>query len=835
MVGIVIVSHSARLAEGVVELAREMGGEEVAIEPAGGLEEPEGALGTDATRVMAAIERAGSGDGVLVLMDLGSAVMSAEMAAEMLGGSERIVLAGAPLVEGAVAAAASARTGADLDAVAGEARGALAAKTVHLGEDDGAGATPAPVVSAADDEGPEARLAVTNRLGLHARPAARFVATAGSFDADLTVVNATTGAGPAPARSLTAIAALGVRQGHEVLVRARGPQAQEALDALGELAADGFGDGAEPGAAAAAAAPPESAPAVAEQPQAPPEPGARLRGLPGSRGIAVGPARPLAATRDGGDPDAEPAGDPEAEGRALDAALAAAAADLEQTRADVARRAGEAEAEIFDAHAALLGDAAIVDPAREAIGAGRSAAAAWHAAAQAAADRMAGLDDPLLRERAADVRDVGERVLAHLRGDAGAGPAPSAPGILVADELTPGQTAGLDPQSVRGIATARGSATAHAAILARALGIPAVVGLGPALLAVAEGTGLVLDGDAGEVLVDPGDDVIAEHERRREQALEHRRRAQEHAREPAVTRDGEHVEVLANLGAAAEVADAVEQGAEGVGLLRTEFLFLDRDELPGVDEQAAVYREIAAALDGRPLVVRTLDVGADKPLRAVPHEPEANPYLGERGLRLALARPALLRTQLEAIARVAAEHPLRVMFPMVATVAEVRAARAVLEEVRGGARLEVGIMVEVPAAALQAAQLAAEVDFFSIGTNDLAQYTMAAERGNASVAALLDGPSPALLRLVAMTCEGASRHGARVAVCGELAGEPLAAAMLTGLGGRELSMAPVLIPEAKEALRTLDLGAAREAAAAALDLEDAAAVREAAAPLLRGS
>src|SRR6476661_4756348 len=249
MVGIVIVSHSARLAEGVVELAREMGGEEVAVEPAGGLEEPEGALGTDATRVMAAIERAGSGDGVLVLMDLGSAVMSAEMAAEMLGDSERIVLAGAPLVEGAVAAAASARTGADLDAVAGEARGALAAKTVHLGEDDGAGA--APVVAAADGEGPEARLAVTNRLGLHARPAARFVATAGSFDADLTVVNATTGAGPAPARSLTAIAALGVRQGHEVLVRARGPQAQEALDALGELAADGFGDGAEPGAAAA--------------------------------------------------------------------------------------------------------------------------------------------------------------------------------------------------------------------------------------------------------------------------------------------------------------------------------------------------------------------------------------------------------------------------------------------------------------------------------------------------------------------------------------------------------------------------------------------------------
>jgi phosphocarrier protein FPr len=829
MVGLVIVSHSARLAEGVVELAREMGGEEVAIEAAGGIDEPEGALGTDAARVMAAIERAGSGDGVLVLMDLGSAVMSAEMAVEMLDGGERIVLAAAPLVEGAVAAAAAARTGAGLDDVAAEARAALAAKAAHLGEED---APPAAAAVAAAHDGPEARLLVTNALGLHARPAARFVATAGRFDADVTVANATTGAGPAPARSLMGIAALGVRQGHEVLVRASGPQAQEALDALRALADEGFGDGAGPAPVAPARAPEPRAATPA--PVAPPAPGTRLRGLPGARGIGIGPARPLAAAAPAAPeaPDGT-AADPEAEASALDDALAAARDDLARTRADVARRAGEAEAEIFDAHAALLDDAALLDPARAAIAGGRLAAAAWRDAAGAAADRMAALDDPLLRERAADVRDVGDRVLAHLTG---IGPvAATADGVLVADELTPGQTAGLDPERVRGIATARGSATAHAAILARALGIPAVVGLGPALLAVPAGTPLVLDGDAGEVLVDPGDDAVAEHERRRAATDARRRRAREHAREPAVTRDGVHVEVLANIGAADEVAGALELGAEGVGLLRTEFLFLDRDELPGVDEQAEVYRSMAGALGDRPLVVRTLDVGADKPLRAVPHEPEANPFLGERGIRLALARPDLLRTQLTAIARaaVAAGRPLSVMFPMVATVGELRAARAVLEEVRGDARLEVGIMVEVPAAALQAGRLAAEVDFLSIGTNDLSQYAMAAERGNAAVAGLIDGPVPALLRLVAMTCDAARAHGARVAVCGELAGDPQAAALLAGLGVQELSMAPVLVPEAKEALRGIDLSAAREVALAALELDDAAAVRASAASLLR--
>jgi phosphoenolpyruvate-protein kinase (PTS system EI component) len=273
----------------------------------------------------------------------------------------------------------------------------------------------------------------------------------------------------------------------------------------------------------------------------------------------------------------------------------------------------------------------------------------------------------------------------------------------------------------------------------------------------------------------------------------------------------------------------VAHGADGVGLLRTEFLFLDRATLPGEDEQAEALREIATALDGRPLIVRTLDVGADKPLPSLPQPPEANPFLGRRGIRLGLAEPDLLRVQLRAVLRVAAEHPLKVMFPMVATLGEVRAARALLDEERERLRidppLEVGIMVEVPSVAVQAERFAREVDFFSIGTNDLAQYALAAERGNAALAALTDGPVPALLSLVRDVVRGAAAHGRWVGVCGELAGDPDAAVLLVGLGVTELSMAAGLVPEVKEVVRGMDAAEAARLAAAALDLDDAAAVR----------
>jgi phosphoenolpyruvate-protein phosphotransferase len=382
---------------------------------------------------------------------------------------------------------------------------------------------------------------------------------------------------------------------------------------------------------------------------------------------------------------------------------------------------------------------------------------------------------------------------------------------------------------------ARGGATSHAAILARALGIPSVVGLGDALLGVKDGTPLVLDGLAGVVEVEPSPEALVERERARAAAERRRLEVRRHAREPARTRDGTRIEVAANVGSAADAAAAVELGAEGVGLLRTEFLFLDRAEAPGEEEQRQVYAAIAAAMDGRRVVVRTLDAGADKPLPFLRQAPEENPFLGVRGIRLALAHPELLRTQLRAILAVAAEHPVSVMFPMVTTIAEYRAARAIADEARaelGVPPVELGVMVEVPAVALQASRFAREVDFFSIGTNDLTQYVTAAERGNGALAELLAGPVPAVLRLVAAVTRGAQAHGRWVGVCGELAGDPAGAALLAGLGATELSMAASRIPEVKAALRGLSLADARAAAERALDAADAREAAEFAAPLL---
>ncbi|HEX2412503.1 MAG TPA: phosphoenolpyruvate--protein phosphotransferase [Solirubrobacteraceae bacterium] len=824
MVGLVVVSHSAALAAGVVELARQMGGGQVAIEAAGGMAEPEGAIGTDVELVRAAIERAGGPDGVLVLMDLGSALMSAEMAAEMIGAVSDVPvrLSEAPLVEGAVAAAARAGAGAPLDEVAEEARAALGMKSAQLGVEEEA---PAAASAPAPPGGAERRLRVPNRLGLHARPAARFVETVARFDADVTVTDETTGRGPADGRSLSALVTLGVRQRHDILLSAGGPQAEAVLAALDELAQANFGD--EDGAPPPPAAAEPAAPAAG-----PPAPGAVLQGAPAASGIAIGPARALHVAPP--EVDETPAGDPAAEAARLDAARAAAHKDVQAARERIAQQAGAAEAGIFDAHALLLDDAALLEPARRAISGGASAGAAWRDAGAAAADAYRALDDPYLRERAADVEDVVGRVLGHLGGGA-APPRIDAPGVLVVEDLAPGEAAALDAAVVRGLAVARGGATSHAAILARALGIPSVVGLGDGILAVEEGTPLVVDGDSGTVEVDPPADALAERERARQAAEARRARALARAREPARTRDGVTLEVAANLGAAAEVRGALEHGADGVGLLRTEFLFLDRDEAPTAAEQEAVYEEIAAALDGRPLIVRTLDAGADKPLPFVPQPPEDNPFLGVRGLRLSLANPDLLRDQLRAIVAVAARHPVKVMFPMVTVPAEFRAARALLEEVRreaGAPELEVGVMVEVPALALQAERFAREVDFFSVGTNDLTQYTAAAERGSQQLAALLAGPLPPVLALIASVTAGADAHGRWVGVCGELAGDPGAALLLAGLGVRELSMAPARIPEVKEALRGIELAQAREVARRALELEDADAVREAVAPLL---
>jgi multiphosphoryl transfer protein len=804
MVGIVLVSHSATLAAGVRELAAEMGGPDVKIELAGGLAE-EGALGTDAVRVMEAIEKADSGDGVLVLMDLGSAVLSAETALDLLLPEQResVLLSQAPLVEGAVAAAVAARLGEPLEKVAAEARGGLQGKVAQLGD-----AEPAVEAVAPTEGAQKLRLEIRNRLGLHARPAARFVQTAAGFDADVQVRNLTSGRGPASGRSLNGLATLGIRQGNEIEVAATGAQAAEALAALQELAERDFDE--------------QEAPATAPAPAAPAaEPGERrLAGLAGAPGIVTGPARHFRAP----EPEipAGTSGDPEAEWHALTQARERVREEIRSTRDSVAARAGDYNAAIFDAHLLFLDDEALLGPARRAIDEGANAARAWHDAAEAVAADYRGLDDEYMQARAEDLTGVARQVVAALTGGETAATL-GGRGIVVANDLTPADTASLDRDLALGIATAAGSPTSHSAILARSLGIPAVVGAGEALLALDEGTELLLDGDAGTVDVEPAEALAAEYEERAAARRRSAQRVRAAAAEPALTRDGRRIEVVANIGSPSDVAAALENGAEGVGLLRTEFLFLDRDTMPTEDEQYAVYAGIAEALEGRPLILRTLDVGADKPLRYVPQRPEANPFLGVRGIRLTLEQPELLETQLRAVLRTAAEHPLKVMFPMVATLDEYRRARAMLDDVRD--RLEVGVMIEVPAAALAAEQFAPEVDFFSLGTNDLTQYTLAAERGNAAVADLADGLHPAILRLIGMVADAANDHGKWAGVCGELASDPVAVPALVGLGIVELSANAPAIPAVKAAVREVDAEAARELAERALELDSAADVR----------
>jgi phosphocarrier protein FPr len=820
-VGLVLVSHSRLLADGLAELAQAMAGDDVKIIAAGGMEPPETALGTDAARVARAIEAAWSDRGVLVLMDLGSALLSAEMALEFLPVERRarVILTAAPLVEGAVAAAVAARVGADLKQVQAEAQGSLAAKALQL---NGPDAPPTANLEARFPiAGLELVLPVDLPLGLHARPAARVVQVGAGLNATVVASNASTGAGPVNASSFNALARLQIRSGDKLRLVASGPDAATAIEAFRSLAERRFDEPANGGEADPLAPVPRAERRSRRL--------GELAGLAASRGTAVGPVQILGEF-DFAIPDAE-CPDPVPELQRLDLSRMASRADLEKLRDSTRARAGVYEAAIVDALLLFLDDPELLETARLAITEHRqNAAKAWSDAVNKVRHDWDGMADPRMRLRAADLEGVSRKVLGHLLGTGSA--SVSGRGILVARELTPTDTAGLDREQVLGIATADGGPTSHTAILARALGIPAVVGLGPRLLELTVGTSVLLDGDRGTLVVEPGPDVVRAAKREAKVAAKAAARAQTASQRPAVTRDGVHIHVVANIGSVEEAHAARAAGADGVGLLRTEFLFLRAASMPDIESQADAYGAIATALEGRPLTIRTLDVGADKQLPFLEQAAEENPALGVRGLRLGLAQPEVLSIQLRAAVRVARDHPVRVMFPMVATAAELKAAcRAVAAtlaaegETDPPGAFEVGIMVEVPAAALATGVLAREADFFSIGTNDLSQYTLAADRTNSQVSALADAFHPAVLRLIGTAVEGAEPLGRRVAVCGELAGQPGAAALLVGLGVRELSVAVPLVAEVKEAVRQIDLAEARLLAQQALALPDADAVR----------
>jgi phosphoenolpyruvate-protein phosphotransferase len=563
---------------------------------------------------------------------------------------------------------------------------------------------------------------------------------------------------------------------------------------------------------------------------------ARLTGRPASPGVALAPAFVVQARRRGHATPGAP-GTPEQERARLEDALARAQRDLRELAAGLARQVGEEEAAIFLAHAEFAADPEVAARARSAVEQGATAEEAVQRAFDEFKPLLTASGDEYLAARATDVEDVCNTVLDILAG-AGPLPSPAERSVIVAVDLTPSETARLPTELIAAIACESGSPTSHAAILARALGSPAVLGVPGLLEATRPGVPVAVDGSSGEVIVDPDRSERAAFDAREQSEAARRARLLALRYELGRTADGRRVEVAANINDPADVVRAQEFGAEGCGLVRTEFLFLDRLRPPDVPTQERHYRDVLSAFPGRRVVFRTMDIGADKPLPFVRREPEENPALGVRGIRLSLVRPELLRAQLRALVRAADAGRLAIMFPMVSRPEELIRSREVLREIAREERvdpgsIEIGVMVEVPAAALAARRLARNADFLSLGTNDLLQYLFAADRLLAEVAELPDLLDPDVLRLVGDVVGAAHGEGAWVGVCGEAAADPVSAAALVGLGVDELSMTPTAIPEVKDRLRRVshaDLAAAVGKAMEAPDAESARALVRAALP-----
>jgi phosphocarrier protein FPr/phosphocarrier protein len=650
--------------------------------------------------------------------------------------------------------------------------------------------------------------------GIHARPAARIAETARKFVAEVALVAVNR---RASAKSPVGVMSLAIRHGDTIQVVAAGMDADAAIASIAELIEGGMGEGSPIPAKSAA-------PVVVEAPTGPaelPRDGV-LKGVLAAPGLAIGKAVRLASS----DIVVREAG----EGVAHEEAALLAAIDKVRAKIEAnAAKGDKARKAILGAHLAFLEDPELSAGARRLIGEGKSAGFAWRKAVGGYVDALRGLGDRRLAERVDDLVDLERQVLKALTGEEDDATILPPGSILLADELLPSQLMGVDPGVVAGFATARGGPTSHVAILAAAMGIPALVALGGGVLGVEDGAALILDADNGTLRVAPDAPALEAAQTALAQRQERRAAAKAAAHDPCVTLDGTRIEVFANTGSLSDALAAVANGAEGSGLLRTEFLFLDRETPPDEDEQARQYQAIASALDGKPLIIRTLDVGGDKAAPYLPIPAEENPALGLRGVRVSLWRPHLLKTQLRAILRVKPLGQCKIMVPMIGSLDELRAVRAVLDEAKREMgvveRIELGVMIETPAAAVTADLIAAEADFLSIGTNDLTQYVLAMDRGNPELAARIDAMHPAVLRMIDQTCRGAEKHHRWVGVCGGLASDVAATAILLGLGVTELSTTASIAPEVKAKVRTLSLDACRDLATQALNQTSPEAVR----------
>ncbi len=822
-VGLVIVSHSEKLASGVTELAQQMTQGSITIVAAGGAGND--VIGTSVDTIQHAIEHADGPDGVLVLLDMGSAILSTEMALEMINEEQRgkVLLTFAPIAEGTLAAALEASLGHSLQEVKAAAENAASKAQLQIlkpiAEAEETSEEPDNAVqqiSMFPADALEKQYILNNPAGLHARPASVVIQTAAQFNA---LVEIQANGHKARATSLIELLGLAARKGTTIIIRTSGQDAQTALDALSKLVEANFYETDELSTETRAQVKENTTSYTSTQTRN------ELHGIATSTGFALGPALPYSSQRvdlHSIETRIIEQAQVASEQARLQQAIDATVKDLQELVQHMQNQIGKTEAAIFEAQALLLRDPLLLSTASDNIRQQHyDAASAFARAGEQYAAQLEGFEDTLVAGRAVDIRDVTSRVVQHLGGQV-----PSrqdfstlnTPVILIARDLTPSDTAQLQREMVLGICTTQGGPTAHTAILARALGIPAIAGLDETLLQqVRDGDEVGMDAEKGIVYLHPAAETrtfltarVAEQQQRNT-AL---KAAAQQTQGPLLL-DGQKISLLANIGSAAEAEVARQWGAEGVGLLRTEFLFANAQTMPGEDEQYISYTQVFRAFRGGNtksgfIVARTLDAGADKPMPALqPYlsaTQEANPALGVRGVRIHLAHPELLEQQFRALIRAAHDEQveLHIMVPMLTTVEELQAVRAIFEHVTTALNVTtpvpLGIMVEVPASVIMAPELAKLADFFSIGANDLLQYTLASDRTNSALATLYNPMQPSVLRFIRQIAEAGNNAGKPVAVCGEMASDIRLATVLVGLGVHELSMTPNALPAVRAVL-----------------------------------
>ncbi len=807
------------------ELVLQMAGANFPIAVAAGVGDNFDELGTDAVHIAEVMRQFYKGDGALVLMDMGSAVLSAQMAMELIEADHadahtKLLLCSAPMVEAALAGSVQASAGSSLGDVAREALAALAAKQSQLGQEEtkAGDASQFPAVDhASARKQMEIEIVVNNPHGLHARPSANLVQLISQFQSDVQVTNVSAKRGPWSARSISRVSLLQAKRGDTLKFLISGVDAAEVGKQLKALAASHFGETEQQV---------DLTPPTGITPKVN---GSNVKGVGASEGIAIGPVMSLA---DAQTASADyPPGTSREELDKLTRALAQVATDVKRSHTG-----HKNTDEIFAAQSLLLSDPELLDAVhKQILENGISAWNGWRTETLNLAAAYSHIEDAYLRERAADVRDLSERVLRALSGSTATKLAPQPPAILLTDELLPSEAMACDAGHVLGVIAREGSPTAHSAILIRTLGIPMVVGAGAILSTLKPDSLVAIDGATGEVWIDPAPEELISIKIRQKQLESNRPALERWRNQPGASLDGERIEVLANVSSVADAHEAKLNGAEGVGLLRTEFVYMDHRFMPSEEEQTAELSLVLDPLGDGPVVIRVPDIGADKPLAFLPSGEERNPFLGVRGLRLLLRNPAFFRSNLKAILRAGVHRDMSIMFPMVTSPEEMVQARSSAEaaheelleqSVPHRWPVKLGMMVEVPSAAILAERFAEVADFFSIGTNDLTQYVLASERGNAALSGLQDAAHPAVLRLIQHVCEGAESFNRQVTVCGEAASDPVAALLMVGVGVRSLSVRANQVSTIKAQMAEVSISTLRKLASQAMLSNDASETRQ---------